>query len=380
MDAEVPLLHELGYEVFVPKKISNSMECRTAKVDFSYDKHLSIDRDDLALLNGFNFYTEDWPLEIINCLNRHFDIAITPCIIPTLFNIARFFRGEIFIRVFGVAGDLNYEALTDCALDQIRSLEEKIGDRKLNPLSRIANMLTDSGNRISLRHRNALTKWLYRARDRIHLAPSYTEITLNELDFFKSRSVYLPLGFGNSLLQHSNTWVGGDPKICFVCPNLNQNAYYRSIYERFVAGFGHLPYVVAGRQELGETHLETQIHDPALVGFQERSDYDRMLQSCSLMFYHSREPRHLHYHPLEAILFGMPLIYLSGGLLCTLGGDGLPGMCQDENEAVEKASRILNGDVELIERIRNSQVKMLEKFDRNFVKGIWESNFLAKAG
>jgi hypothetical protein len=94
------------------------------------------------------------------------------------------------------------------------------------------------------------------------------------------------------------------------------------------------------------------------------------------MFYHSQEPRHLHYHPLEAIATGMPLVYMAGGLLEPLGGPDQPGMCRSYDEAREKITRLRNGDAGLREAIRVRQKSILEHFEPARCSRAWRENFL----
>lgn len=374
MEAEVPLLLEMGYEVFVPKQVNATMECRTASIDYQYDSSLSIPAADLDVLNRFNFYQEHWNEHVINLLNKHFEMAIVPFIIPTLYNMIRSFRGKMLLRVFGVAGDLDYESLAKYGDELVSKAEGSLPIYK-RFFATARRSLSKFRLRRNFRCFSLLGSEIYAKRTRIWLAPSYQEIIEHEGPLFRDRAVYLPLGLGDSLASLEDTWVGGLNKILFVCPNVNQSEYYRQIYRSFIGKFGHLPYSIGGRQDLGEAQLENPISDPSIVGFQERKDYNLMLTRYQVMYYHSREPRHLHYHPIEAMLFGMPVLHLKGGLLCSLAGEDLPGMCRTEDEAVELASKILSGDRSIVAQIRSSQTKVLERFRKNYIRSQWEKSF-----
>ena len=94
------------------------------------------------------------------------------------------------------------------------------------------------------------------------------------------------------------------------------------------------------------------------------------------MFYHSQEPRHLHYHPLEAMVAGQPVVFMSGGLLERLGGPQQTGMCTTYAEAREKIGRLLDGDVQLRSAILRDRVRIRDVFtDENCTK-IWQENFV----
>ncbi len=93
------------------------------------------------------------------------------------------------------------------------------------------------------------------------------------------------------------------------------------------------------------------------------------------MFYHSREPRHLHYHPLEAVAYGMPLIYLKGGLVEALMGKDKPGACDTYEEAEQKLRRILDGDEAFTQLVIESQSSLLDTFRPEYVADVWKERF-----
>ena len=120
----------------------------------------------------------------------------------------------------------------------------------------------------------------------------------------------------------------------------------RSGDQRFLSGnisefqnktFGDLPYVVAGAQPVA-------VHDNHVLGYVPKEQHDRHMRELRVMYYHGTDRNHIHYHPFEAIRAGMPLVFMAGGLLDTLGGLDLPGQCQDPEEAHEKIERILGDD------------------------------------
>ena len=79
------------------------------------------------------------------------------------------------------------------------------------------------------------------------------------------------------------------------------------------------------------------------------------------MYYHGIEPRHLHYHPIEGIFMGIPIIFHKESLLSKYLKNS-PGMCNSINEAKEKINKILNDDKIFIEEIIIEQNKVLEQF------------------
>ena len=115
--------------------------------------------------------------------------------------------------------------------------------------------------------------------------------------------------------------------------------------------------------------------DKRVIGFVTQEEHYSNMQRSSVMFYHSQEPYHIHYHPFEAVKNGMPLIFMANGLLDRLGGIDLPGRCKTIAEAKKKIRAIINGDKRLIKKIVESQKVLLKPMDFEALKPIWIKNF-----
>jgi glycosyltransferase involved in cell wall biosynthesis len=99
------------------------------------------------------------------------------------------------------------------------------------------------------------------------------------------------------------------------------------------------------------------------------------MQELRVMYYHSTEPNHVHYHPFEAVRAGMPLVFVAGGLLDRLGGIDLPGRSETPKEARKKIERILAGDRRLMDSIRQSQQRLLEPMKAENREQAWRAGF-----
>src|SRR5437868_7574200 len=77
MDAEVPIFQELGFSVFIPKRVPNDPGYRSAKVSFQYDHELRLPPAALSALNLHDFYTSPWSPTLRVIMNRYFDGLIT---------------------------------------------------------------------------------------------------------------------------------------------------------------------------------------------------------------------------------------------------------------------------------------------------------------
>lgn len=375
MEWEVPMLLAEGFEVFIPKVLPVGPNGRTATVTDAHDSSLTIPPDELAFLNTVNFYDAPLCRRTADIINRNFDVAIAASIYPGLYYLMRCFEGRIFMRAFGHAGDFNYESAT--ATIPFETLDHSSYTRVSTWPGRVLAKLR---NRMPIAdkptYHNVVMEEMTRIRDRVYLAAAYEQIIDHERPFLKRRSVFMPLALPESLLKTDGTWTGGEDRILFVCPNIDQIDYYRRIYLRFREELGTFPYWVAGRQDLAGVDAPLSTQDENILGYIARERLDELLRRCFCMFYHSQEPRHLHYHPLEAIATGMPLVYMAGGLLEPLGGPDQPGMCRSYDEAREKIARLRDGDAALREAICARQKAILDHFEPERCSRAWRENFL----
>lgn len=379
MEWEVPMLLAEGFEVFVPKVLPVGPNGRTATVTDAYDGSLTIPARDLAFLNTVNFYDQPFSRHTAETINRHFDTAIAASVFPGLHYLLRCFSGRIFMRAFGHAGDFDYESAT--ATIPFADLDSS----SYTPLSSWPGRLVARlRNRLPLvdrpRCRNVVTTEMTRVRDRLHLAAAYRQIIDHERPFLRRRSVFMPLALPGSLLGGGAAWTGGEDRILFVCPNIDQIDYYRRIYLRFREELGTFPCWIAGRQDLHGVAAPLTTQDASILGYVPRERLDDLLRRCFCMFYHSQEPRHLHYHPLEAIAAGQPLVFMCGGLLESLGGGDQPGLCRSYAEARDKIARLRRGDLALQDAMRMRQREILVHFEPDRCGRAWRENFLPLVG
>lgn len=319
---EVPMLINMGYEVFCPKKC-NYLDFSTS-ISFEYDSSLSIPKCDLEKLNKINFYNK-LSSENMELINKYFDIAICLLSLASLASLASLFKGAICLHVFGLQKPMNYTSV--------------IGNS-------ILTLLSSCGSRF----------WFL---------PSYDNLQEIECPFLQRRTIFMPIGIVDEYIN--SNWIGNDKRILFVCPKIKTNKYYENIYKNFCINFGDLPHVIGGAQ------LQKVNEDKTVIGFLPSHEYEENMKHLACMFYHSQEPYHLHYHPIEAIKKGMPVVFMAGGMLDHLGGIGLPGRATTINEARKKLKKLLNGDGRFIIQVRESQKILLKKFQIAYCHQYWEN-------
>ncbi|MCM3040845.1 hypothetical protein M3201_14165 [Paenibacillus motobuensis] len=331
---ELPLIQDLGFEIFTPKIVPKNILERSGSVTYKYDETLTIPDHELELLNQYNFYeNEQMPFIIKNIINTHFDVALIMFDFYALKNLIDNFEGQIFARAFGLFENLNYSKIT----------------RDFYGESYFYNF--------------------EKSKDRIWFSECYDNISKNESGIFEEKAIYMPLGLPEEFYSIENQWIGNVDEILFFCTRINYNKESKEVYKRFIKDFKDFDFIIAGNQPV-------KVEDKRVTGFLEREELNDLFKTRKVMYYHSTYPRHLHYHPLEAMIAGMPVIYLKGGLLSILGGERQTGCCEDLNEARVKIKRILDGDQELIEMIKRDQSEILYKFSYEFNTKKWTENFL----
>jgi len=324
---EVPLLIDLGYEVYCPKICQREFGDLSASISYEFDASLSIPPEILEKLNKTDFYSLRVPQEIATIMNEYFDIAICAAFPELIEMLIRQFKGVIVLRVFGLDRSSNYTQVLFSAL----------GEHVFRELQQLGR--------------------------RFWFGAGYENLGEIEGNFFQKRFLHLPIGMKNTTIQ--NNWVGEDRRILFVCPRINSNPYYRNLYEKFKKDFPDIPYAIGGAQIV-------PVHgDPHILGFVSDEEYRYNMTHMAAMYYHSQEPRHIHFHPFEAIRNGMPLVFMGGGLLDSFGGRALVGRCETVAEARKKLKRLSNGDHALAEKIISSQSILIEPFQDNNCRNIW---------
>lgn len=327
---EIAQLKDIGIsEVYTPKSFPYDEGNLSASVDQSTDSTLSIPEDELLILNKQNWY-EQPSEQAWSIVNKHFDIAIIGFFPEQMKSTILNFNGAIVLRVFGLAKGFSYSSL-------IYSILGPVWVDKIKALGK-----------------------------RFWFGSGYEHLQDEEEHFLKNRNCTLPVGLNGDIDE--SLWEGGTKKILFVCPRIGSSPYFNNIYKTFCSDFEGFDYTVGGAQPV-------EVDDKRVIGFVSKSEHEANMREHQLMFYHSTEPNHIHYHPFEAIQKGMPLLYMAGGMLDLMGGEKLPGRCKSIKEARKKAERIIAGDRKFIDSIRNTQKVLFRPMTSDYCSPIWKKEF-----
>lgn len=322
-DFEVPIIISRGYGVFMPKKKTSLNKCDSVYDDpCKYDDSLqNISVNDLHMLNDIDWYNNNTILtrRMIDLLNRNFNYIFITLLTSgkLLTQLITQFKGLIYYRFFGLASTYSYKPMV-------------------------------------INYASPNVKYLF----------SYHEIYTYEKSlssFFNSNNSHvIPLGCPDNFIKtHENMHKGTNNKICFVCSKINQCPYYTNIYHTFMKNIGtKYEYVLLGKNN------ETLTDDNKFNNLSDDAYFNKMSE-CKLMYYHSTEPRHLHYHPIEALIIGLPVLFHKESLLNSFLMNS-PGKCNDINEVHAKIDRILNNDIAFVNKIKKEQQNHIYKFEKSY--------------
>src|SRR5262249_40246715 len=115
--------------VFIPKRVPNVPDYRSAVVEHGYDADLKIPDEALAVLNFHRFYEREWSPTLTSILNKYFDVLVSSVSAFTtpVFEAVRKFKGAVLARVFGRENPARYTSLFELSgdptlLDQVEGM------------------------------------------------------------------------------------------------------------------------------------------------------------------------------------------------------------------------------------------------------------------
>jgi hypothetical protein len=209
---------------------------------------------------------------------------------------------------------------------------------------------------------------VHAVRERFWLATGYRQLCEVEPKLLSERESYLPVALPSSLERYRQTWDGSEKRILFVCPHIETNDYYRKIYQDFKKNFGDIPHVIIGRQDV-------PVDDPHVLGFVSDTEHIDLMQRSSLLYYHSQEPRHVHYPPIEAANIGLPIVFHRESLLARMLERLPSGAATTIGHARQLIEKILCNSRETIDSIRTDQDQIVDAFSESKCLDIWKKSF-----
>jgi glycosyltransferase involved in cell wall biosynthesis len=197
---------------------------------------------------------------------------------------------------------------------------------------------------------------------------AYDAIAEPEEPIFRDRGQRVIAPLPDELFASSGSWRGSEAFILFHCGSILDSLYYFEQYKFLKSSFGDLPHKVFGPQE-------SRTNDPHVLPWMSEAGLRDVFARGRVFAYTSREPRHLHFTPLEAMAIGMPVVYFNDSLLAQIVEGDDPGACASVAEMHEKLARLVGGDMKLAEMIARRQHEVPAQFRQRVARDEWREVF-----
>lgn len=329
VQTELPRLRELGYEVFNPPYLS-SIKDQSACLDWNANQITTLPKEIFHKLANYNFFYNVITPEMSKILNAYFDTVILTIEPLWLVEILKTFKGKIIYRLYG------HVALLSKVLESLKAV----------------HMIT--------------------SRDNFWVVPHAIESATDDDSWFRERERVVPYCMAQEVFEFQDTWKDVIPKnaeIAVTCPNI-ANPYYMEHYKFLQKNFYQEHFKYYGVQVLN-------IKKPNLVGTLSRSEFISRFQKSAGYLYAFSEPNVCFLPPIEMMILGGPVLYLSGSLLDKYFKYNSPGRCTSIKEAHYKVSLLLQNDKIFIDEIISSQQDIKNRYHPDIVWPIFDKTFNA---
>ncbi len=319
-EVELPFLREAGFEVFVPACLPDNDD---------KPSNITISKKDYALLNDFDFFGNYFSPEIIDAVNRNFQIAMAELNQYSSDSLVSFFPGVIFIREMGYGIEFGKQ-------------------RKIEELFPPASNFWAS---------------FYENRERIFLISVLNNIPQYLADVFVGHSMWLPPLFPFRYQTPGKNKEIKRNAVLFSCPEILSCPESSGKYQSLRKLLDNIPYSVAGTQSIDcEDSYRT-------IGNCSNETESAIYRESAVYFDPSREASVIDRATIKALMYNTPVIFMKNGFLSILeSAKPLPGCCSSLGEARRKIKRIIDGDATFRKYVLNSQEALKKNFHVDFNK------------
>jgi hypothetical protein len=122
------------------------------------------------------------------------------------------------------------------------------------------------------------------------------------------RNPQLVSGFVSRSRLGPSQWMAdqSDPFVVETIPRIETQLYYAETYKNYLADFGDLPLRILGGNSPGGGG---GLNDARIIGRLNDEEYYREACRARLSIYHGRSRYHVHYHPVEFMYLGIPVLF-----------------------------------------------------------------------
>lgn len=327
VQTELPRLRELGFEVFNPPYLS-SVKDQSACLEWDANQPTTLPPEIFEKLSKYSFFYNRISKEIEKILNLYFDAIIVTISPAWLVEVLKAYQGKIIYRTYGQHYLLSKELTNNKAFYNIVS------------------------------------------RDNFWFVPHAEEVVSEEDSWLREREVIIPYCLTDDIIEHLDTWENDIPKkpeIALTCPNIT-NDYFHEHYKFLKQHFNDSFYKYYGVQI-------SQVKDPRIVGTLERNEFISCLKKSAGYLYTYSEKRVCYLPPIEMMMLGGPVLYLTGSLLDQYFHFSSPGRCQTIEEAHQKSKLLIQGDRNFIEEVIASQKEVRKRYMPETIWPLFDRTF-----
>jgi hypothetical protein len=271
---EMPLFLEAGFRV-----IPLLTDFWTFKYDANLDNKIcsqwkqSVDlpAEVIKKLQALSFCDDSGRLpfqqEEIDLLNRYVDVVYVTVLPNLAIRLSKAFHGTVIFRPFGHGALNNYSNIS--------------------------------------RHLGTSTQELQQS-DNFHWVPILTSLQEIETPKICMNATHLGAYVTEERLgNHRWNPATSEPYVVETIPRINKQPYYFDIYQQYRKDHGHLPLKILG----GNQPNGGDIGDSTIVGFLSDDEYYSAAAKARVSIYHGRSRYHIHYHPIEFMAMGVPVLF-----------------------------------------------------------------------
>jgi hypothetical protein len=281
---EIPLFMEAGFRVvplmtdFWTFKYAPELDAQNCG---EWKKTIDLPPEIIRRLQAIKFYENEGRNEFcpeeLQLLKDYVDVVYVSVLPNLAVRLAQHFPGTVIFRPFGHGS--------------------------LNTYSRIAQHLNADLNSLA-----SCPNYIW--------APILTTLQAPEDPRICVNAQHLGAFVSPARLGHAR-WSSQEsqPYVVETIPRIEKQTYYSEIYTRYVQDHGKLPLKILG----GNSPSGGAFNDPRIVGYLDDAGYHRTATHARVSIYHGRSHYHLHYHPIEFMALGIPVLFHRDSALASEG-------------------------------------------------------------
>jgi hypothetical protein len=314
LNTELPRLRALGFEVFHAPCRRVVRQHQSAMADWKQGP-TTLDPSVYARLADADLYFTPIEPDMFALLNEHFSAAVVAIQATWVAELLRGFAGKIVYRTYGDS----------------RTVSEQLWQ---------------------LGAFRALIR-----RENFWFVPFASEYARQEQAWVRARETVVPYCVDALVAGAIDSWAPDReaPEVMLSCPNIKGNPFFWYHFAELKQAFNQPVYRIYGVQP-------EAVQDPQVVGTKPFADVINRYRSATVLLYTYRFPGVCFLPPIEMMIVGGPVVFVTGSLLDRMMGPNAPGRARDLLEAREKCERLLAGDAELERAIIRSQMEIRTRY------------------